>query len=100
MAYAEDILKLRKRINDALEKNVISGEVKDFYEATLLEIMNDAERQRQNCLNQADTLKRQAAIAEGQAAAFSMISSIVYNVINGYVVQAEKREKEDKIIGE
>jgi CHASE3 domain sensor protein len=94
MSYAEDILKLRKRVQDAVSKGVVTDDGKDFLEASLIQIMNDAERNRQNCLTQADNLRRQAAQFDGQAGAFASVSSIVYNVINGFVIVAERDEEE------
>lgn len=56
--------------------------------------MNDAERNRQNCVTQADNLRKQAAQFEGQAGAFASVSSIVYNVLNGFVAAVERDEAE------
>lgn len=96
MSYVEDLIKLRKRVADAVSKGVVNQEGKDFYEATLIQIMNDAERNRQNCVTQAENLRRQAAVMDGQAGAFASVSSIVYSVINGYVNIAERDEEERK----
>lgn len=94
MSYAEDILKLRKRVQDAVSKGVVTDDGRDFLEASLIQIMNDAERNRQNCLTQAENLRKQAATFDGQAGAFASVSSIVYNVINGFVIVAERDEAE------
>lgn len=95
MAYAEDLVKLRKRMLDAVAAGVVNGDIKDFYEATLLQIMNEAERQRQACISRAEDLRRQAAIADGQSSAFTQVSSIVYSVLNGYIVAAERQQREE-----
>jgi hypothetical protein len=97
MSYLEEIQKLRKRVSDAVEKGVVNNNGKDFLEATLIQIMNDAEKNRQNCVQQAENLRRQASIMDGQAGAFASVSSIVYSVINGFVVLAEKEEEERKL---
>lgn len=94
MSYSEDILKLRKRVADAVSRGLISIENKDFLEGTLLQIMNDAEKNRQNCMIQAENLRRQAAVADGQAGAFASTVSIVYNVLNGLVAADERDELE------
>lgn len=94
MSYGEDIIKLRKRVADAVGRGLVSVEDKDFLEGTLLQIMNDAERNRQNCVTQAENLRRQAAVADGQAGAFASTVSIVYNVLNGFVTADEKNEAE------
>lgn len=96
MSYAEDILKLRKRVSDAAIKGVVSSDGKDFLEATLIQIMNEAEKNRQNCLTNAENLRKQASTFEGQAGAFASVSSIVFNVINGFVMVAERDEEERK----
>ena len=93
MAHTEDIIKLRQRVHDALSKGIITGN-SDFLEATLIQIMNEAERNRQNCLTNAENLRKQAATFEGQAGAFASVSSIVYSVINGFVLVAERDEVE------
>lgn len=92
MAYSEDIIKLRKRVLDAVTAGVVDHNLKDFYEATLLQIMNEAERQRQNVTSQAEQLRKQAAVCDGQASAYSAMSSMVYNVLNAFIVQAERAQ--------
>jgi len=97
MSYQEDLNKLRKRIIDAVEQEVLDPKLREFYEATMIQIMNESERQRQTCVQQAETLRRQAATLDGQASAFAMQSSIVYNVLNSFVLMAEKQIAEEKI---
>lgn len=94
MAFAEDILKLRQRVQDAIRKGVVAQDGKEIFEATLIQVMNDAERNRQNCITQAENLRRQASVFDGQAGAFASVSSIVYNVLNGFVMAAERDEAE------
>lgn len=95
MSYSEDIIKLRKRVLDAVSTGVVDPNLKDFYEATLLQIMNEAERQRQNVIAQAETLRKQASICDGQASAYSAMSSLVYNVLNAFIVQAERTQAQE-----
>lgn len=94
MSYAESIIKLRARVQDAVSKGLVDSNGREFFEATLIQIMNDAEKNRQNCLTQAENLRRQASVFDGQAAAFGSTVSIVFNVINGYVTAAERDEAE------
>lgn len=94
MSYGESIIKLRARVQDAVKKGLVETSGKEFFEATLIQIMNDAEKNRQNCLTQAENLRRQASVFDGQAAAFGSVSSIVFGVINGYVTVAERDEAE------
>lgn len=100
MSYAEDILKLRSRVAEAVSAGALDGS-KETLEAILIQIMNDAERNRQNCVTQAETVRKQAATLDGQAAAFSSVVSSVYNVINAFVKIAEKsREEEARVAAE
>lgn len=96
MSYADDLLKLRKRLIDAISVGLIEPGQKDFFEASLIQMMNDAEKNRQNCLTTAENLKKQAAIAEGQAQAFSSMSSIIYNVINALILQNERNKADEE----
>jgi hypothetical protein len=41
MSFAEDIVKLRQRMADASRRGMVS---KDLFEASLIQIMNDAEK--------------------------------------------------------
>lgn len=78
MSYGEEVLKLRKKIVDAVNLGVLSEDSKDTFEAVLLQIMNDAERNRQQCASQADNFRKEAAKLDGQSNAFSSVISIVY----------------------
>lgn len=94
MSFTEELFKLRQKFQDAIQKGVVSEDGKDIFEATLIQILNDAEKNRQNCVTQADNLRRQASVFDGQAAAFASVGSIVYGVINGFVMLADKAEQE------
>jgi|SRR5208282_6215348 len=93
MSYAEDILKLRARIGEAITTGALD-ESKETLEAVLIQVMNDAEGNRQRTVTQAENLRKQAATLDGQAAAFASVVSIVYNVINGYIRIAERAKEE------
>jgi hypothetical protein len=95
MAYSEDILKLRARFADAVRYGVVSEDGKNTFEAVLLQIMNDAEKNRQNCVSQAENLRKQAAVLDGQAGGFASVAGIMYNVLNGYVNLAEREAEEE-----
>jgi len=96
MAYAEDLIKLRKRMADAISLGVVDSNSKDLYEATLIQIMNESERQRQICVAKAEELRRQAAIADGQSHAYIHTHSIVYSVLNAHIMAAEKQRAEEQ----
>lgn len=99
MSYAEDIIKLRQRVSQAMDSGAIDGS-KETFETVLIQIMNDAEKNRQNCVAQAENFRKQAATVDGQAAAFSSVVSIVYNVINGYIRIAERAKEEEARVAE
>jgi hypothetical protein len=96
MSIATDLVKLRKRVSDAVRAGVVEEADHGIYEATLIQILNESERQRVRCSNLVDEFKRKAAQAEAQASAYSQVSSIIYNVINGYVLLAEKSQREEE----
>ena len=89
MAYNDELIKLRSRLIDAVQLGLVEKGSADAFEAVLSQIMTDAEKNKQNYLVQADHLKKQAALLEGQAMAFASISNIVYSALNGYVVAVE-----------
>lgn len=95
MAYSEDIVKLRARFADAVRYGVVSDDGKNTFEAVLLQIMNDAEKNRQNCMSQAENLRKQAAVLDGQAGGFASVAGIIYNVLNGYVSLAEREAERE-----
>lgn len=94
MSYAEEVLKLRKKLIDAVTAGVVDANSKTTIEAFLIQIMNESEKNRQQCMSQAEELKKRASSIEGQAAGFTAVGSIVYNVINGFIQAAERDRKE------
>lgn len=89
-SHAEHLLMLRSKIREAFQHQLLNPANTDIFESTLIQILNSSEQQRQRCINQADSLKKQAATLEGQASAYSMVGSLIYNVLNGYVTLAQK----------
>ncbi len=100
MSINEDIVALRKKMVEAVRIGFLDEETKGTYEMTLLQIMNESDRQRRNCANRAEQLKMQAATAEGQAAAFGMISSIINNVVGSMVGKTAQMLQEEKELAE
>lgn len=94
MSYAEEVLKLRKKLIDAVSAGVVDPNSKGTVEALLIQIMNESEKNRQQCTNQAEELRKRAAMLDGQAAGFTTVGSIVYNVINGFTQAAERDRRE------
>jgi hypothetical protein len=97
MSYAEDIIKLRTRFAEAISSGVLEGS-KETLEAMLIQIMNDAEKNRQNCVTQADNFRKQISTLDGQAAAFASVTSIIYNVLNGFIKLGERTKEEEERI--
>ena len=95
MSYSDDILKMRNRMADAFAVGLFSDENKSAVETMLIQIMNDCEKNRQACVANAESHRRQAGVADGQAQGFASMSSVIYGVINGYVMKAEQAAAEE-----
>lgn len=103
MPHANNIVQLRQRIVEAQNKGLF-GSKSDaaFAQAVLLELLNDAERSRQSHLVAAERARSQAIAEENQAKGISAVSSMVFNVLNGYINKAmeDAREIEEREIEE
>lgn len=91
----EDILRLRKSIQELAVLGVLTPDTIGTYEQTVLQIWKEAERRRISLQQQAETLRRQAAAADAQAGAFSAMASIMFSVVHGFVEASQKRAQED-----
>lgn len=90
MENGEALVRLRNRMVDALKTGVVDEKHHGLVQQILLQIMNDAERQRQSCLSQVEAFKNQIVMAQGQANGYSAIASIVYGTIDGFIKQTER----------
>jgi hypothetical protein len=99
-SHAEMVFKLRKRIQDAVKLNVVNENSKETFELTLLQIMNEAERQRIHCHRMVSDFEQKAQGAKSQASAYEAMISIVYSILNGLVRKAEQDEEEIKELEE
>jgi hypothetical protein len=90
------LVKLRARMNDLLRMGVLSPEGSGMYQQTVLQLLQEFDRRKASCLEQAEHLRRQAAAAEAQAAAFGVSGSVLFAVVNGYIDLEEKRIREDQ----
>lgn len=95
MGHAEDLVKLRTRMLDAVRTGVV-GEDADTFKMTLIQILNEAEKKRQKAEAGIENLRRQVHMMEGQVNAYSQIGSILYAVLDGYVKLAEKTVAEEQ----
>lgn len=87
----QEMFRLRKRLGDLMRLG--AGTPATFQQA-ILQIWQEAERQRQSCMTAAENHLRQYHQYTAQASAFAMYSSIAYSVINGYVTIEERRFQE------
>ena len=90
----EDLLKLRRRVKDLMGLGYL-GEGAGTYEQTILQAWQEAERRRIALRQKAETLRLQAAAADAEASAFTVMGSILYNIVNGFVEAGMKRQAED-----
>jgi hypothetical protein len=88
------VLKLRARLADMLKTGLVAPEHFGLYQQTMLQLLGEIERREQECRNQAQQLRQQAAAADSQAHAFIAMKSILFNVVNGYLDLEERRLKE------
>ena len=94
MGYNEDLARLKEKV-DQLFAVGYQTDTKGMLQQTFIQILNEAEKNRQNCMNAADNFKRQASVMEGQANAFSSFASIISSVLSGYVMVAQKAREEE-----
>lgn len=94
MENEEAILRLRKKLKELESLGYMNPSSAGTYEQTILQVWQEADRRRGSCLAQAETLRRQAAAAEAQAGAFTVMASILYNVVNGFVEAGNKQALE------
>ena len=95
-SHAEFLIKLRRRINDAVSLQVIDAGSKEIFETTLIQIMNEAERQRLHCNRLSADFEQKAQGAKSQASAYEAMISVVYGILNGFVRKAEADHVEIK----
>lgn len=100
MSYDEEMIKIRQKLLDAQKVGLINGDTSGVYQQTILQIHQEAERRKQSCLQQAETLLRQSQAAQAQGAAFGMIGSILYNIIDNFVIAQSRAIEEEKRLAE
>jgi len=87
----EELLRLRKRVTDLLKLGAATPET---FAQSILQIWQETERHRQNCMEQAEDHLRKYHALVAQAQGFAMQSSILYSVINGYATIEERKAQE------
>lgn len=94
MEFTEAIGRLRGRVSDAVALGVGTDNPGEFTAAALIQIMNEAERRRLSCLEQATALRAKAEAAQHQAGAYVQVHAIAWSVYDGFV-KAQERANED-----
>jgi len=84
----QELLKLRRRVGEMLKLGAATPET---YLQTIMQLFQEAERRRQICMGEAEDCLRKHQALVAQAHGFSAMSSILYNIVNGYVTLEEKR---------
>lgn len=92
----DDLVRIRTKLLDLQRTGVLSAEGFPTYQQTILQILQECERRKQGLFSQVQTLRAQASAAESQAHAFSAMGSILYNIINGYVENEQRRIEEEQ----
>jgi hypothetical protein len=84
----KELLKLRQRVGEMLKLGAATPET---YLQTIMQLFQEAERRRQMCMGEAEDCLRKHQALVAQAHGFSAMSSILYNIVNGYVTLEERR---------
>lgn len=90
------LVKLRTRMNDLLRMGILTPDGAGMYQQTVLQLLQEFDRRKATCLEQAEHFRRQAAAADAQAAAFGVCGSVLFSVVNGYINLEEKRIIEEQ----
>ena len=94
MEFSEAIQKLRSRLGDAISLGVGEDNPAEFTMAALIQVMNEAERHRQDCLRQMVSYRELAKGCEFQASAYCQMHSLIYSVYNNLITAEEKAQRE------
>lgn len=89
--------KIRLRFNELMTMTPVSPEL---MLAHLLKIVKDCEKHRTDELREVENMKRKILASEAKAEGFSVMSAIVYNVVNSFALGAEATKKEDEELAE
>lgn len=87
----EDLIRLRRRVGDLLR---LGGLTPETFQQTIMQLWQESEKRRQTALQEAEEHQRKYHACLSQAGAFAAQSSIMYAVINGFVVLEERRLQE------
>jgi len=91
-----DLVRLRQRFLDLQKLGSLTPETFGLFQQSFLEVYHEAERRKQSCQGRANDLRRQAAAADAEANAFSVMSSILYNIVDGHIGMEKRRLAEEQ----
>lgn len=89
-----ELVRLRQRFLDLQKLGALSPETFGMFQQSFMEVYQEAERRRQSCLHQVTTLEKQIAQARAEASAFSVMSSILYSIVDGHIGIETRRIRE------
>lgn len=93
----DDMQRIRDRFSELMSSTDLTPQL---MEASLLGIVGECQKLRQKELKGAENLERQANASRAKAEGFSLMASIVYNVVNGFAIGAEKMKAEEEELAE
>lgn len=91
--FQATVAKLRARVGDAIRLGVGAENPAEFTVGVMFQIMEQCEKNRQDCLRQADSHREQAKAAEYQASAMLGVYEVAWRVYDGFI-KAEERSRE------
>jgi hypothetical protein len=94
MANSDIFLNLREKFREAACKGILTGDQKTIFELTMVQILNEAESQRQKCLKIQADHEREAANAAVQANSFAVIQDVILNVFTNVISKVQDSEEE------
>lgn len=94
--YKKALGELRGLVKEAVQFDVIDGYNAPIYEATLIQVLNEAEKKRQKLIALAADYREKAVSAESKAHGFAAMGSVLDAVVRGFVAQGKKAVKEEE----
>jgi|SRR5690606_25021232 len=89
---AQVLIDLRNKFREAAIAGILTGDQKSIFELTLISILNEAEEQRQRCLQLKHQYEREAARADAQATSFQTTQNLVYTVFGSIIRKLQQQE--------
>ena len=94
--FTEVVAKLRARLLDAKNLKIGEDSPQDFALGMMMQLMNEAERQRQACIREMHSHRELAKAAEYQASAYAQVHNMAWAVYDGFIRAEEKSITERK----